>query len=231
MTWFISRLAVCAALAVAAPFVIVAATVAADAPAAAPRSEGEDLYRRGLYAEAIAWWTAQAAKGDVEAARRLGIEYMDGKGGVVERDYAKARQYHLQAAMGGERRSMMDLGAIYEHGLGVTADLIASAAWYEWSAKYGYGPAQYNFATMVETGDAGRKDEVEAYMYYLLAAEQGVQGIGYDAKTNTVLGADDTPMGVLARRLTAAQKAEATSRAKAFKALTGPLPESARPRE
>lgn len=207
------------ALGALAPF---ANAVAAEQAAA--RSEGEDLYRRGHYAEAIAWWTEQAAKGDVEAARRLGVEYMDGKGGVVERDYEKARKYHLQAAMGGEPRSMMDLAAIYEHGLGVPADLLQAARWYEWSAKYGYGPAQYNFATMVETGEAGRKDEVEAYMYYLLAAEQGVQGVGYDAKTNKVLGADETPMGVLGRRLTPAQKAEATARAKAFKPLTGPLP-------
>jgi TPR repeat protein len=207
---------------------VAAALAAADAPAAqAARSEGEDLYRRGLYQEAIAWWTAQAAKGDIEAARRLGVEYMDGKGGVVERDYEKSRTYHLQAAMGGERRSMMDLGTIYEHGLGVPADLIKAARWYEWSAKYGYGPAQYNFATMVETGDAGRQDVIEAYMYYLLAAEQGVQGVGYDAKTNQVLGADETPMGQLGRRLTPAQKADATARAKAFKVLTGPLPPEA----
>jgi TPR repeat protein len=220
------RLAALCALGAIAP---VLNAVAADAPAAqAPaRSEGEDLYRRGLYAEAIAWWTERAAKGDVEAARRLGIEYMDGKGGVVERDYEKARRYHLQAAMGGERRSMMDLGTIYEHGLGVPSDLIKAARWYEWSAKYGYGPAQYNFATMVEMGDAGRTDVVEAYMYYLLAAAQGVQGVGYDAKTNQVLGADETPMGQLARRLTPAQKADATARAKAFKTLTGPLPADA----
>jgi TPR repeat protein len=143
---------------------------------------------------------------------------------VVERDYEKARKYHLQAAMGGERRSMMDLGTIYEHGLGVESNLVEGGRWYEWSAKYGYGPGQYNFATMVETGDAGRKDEVEAYMYYLLAAAQGVQGVGYDAKTNQVLGPDETPLGVLKRRLTPAQRGDGEARAKAFKPLTGRIP-------
>lgn len=219
----IIRLSALCALALVMPIADAAAAEAAATQAPA-RSVGEDLYRRGHYAEAIAWWTEQAAKGDVEAARRLGVEYMDGKGGVVERDYEKARQYHLQAAKGGDRRSMMDLGTMYEHGLGVPADLIEAARWYEWSAKYGYGPAQYNFATMLETGDAGRQDVVEAYMYYVLAAEQGVQGIAFDAKANKVLDADETPMGQLGRRLTPAQKADAVARAKAFKPLTGPLP-------
>lgn len=227
MSAFWGRAAVLVAIGAAAPVAVFGIAAVAETPAAQTqpaRSVGEDLYRRGLYAEAIAWWTEQAAKGDIEAARRLGIEYMDGKGGVVERDYEKARKYHLQAAMGGERRSMMDLGTIHEHGLGIEASLIDAARWYEWSAKYGYGPGQYNFATMIETGDAGRKDEVEAYMYYLLAASQGVQGVGYDAKTNRVLGPDGTPMGLLKQRLSPAQRSDAEARAKAFKALTGPLP-------
>ncbi len=226
MIHFLGRLALVAAIGAAVPVAVFGVRAMAETPSAqtAARSEGEDLYRRGLYPEAIAWWTEQAAKGDIESARRLGVEYMDGKGGVVERDYEKARTYHHQAAKGGERRSMMDLGTIYEHGLGVASDLIEAARWYEWSAKYGYAQGQYNFATMVETGDAGRKDEVEAYMYFLLAAAQGVQGIGYDAKTNQVLGPDETPLGLLKRRLTPAQRADGEARVKSFKAMTGPMP-------
>lgn len=204
----------------------VALAGAAGAALAATRSEGEDMYRRGLYPEAIAWWTAAAEKGDIESARRLGVEYMDGKRGVVERDYGKAYKYHLQAAKGGEPRSMFDLGTMREHGLGLEANLAEAARWYEWSAKYGYVWGQYNIATMLENGDAGRKDEVEAYVYYLLAAEQGQAGLGYDAKTNRVLTADETPMGLLAKRLTPAEKAEAIARARAFKPMSGPLPAS-----
>ena len=88
MIGFFSRLAVLIAFSAGAAAAIFSTTAAnAPTPASPARSEGEDLYRRGLYAEAIAWWTEQAAKGDVESARRLGVEYMDGKGGVVERDY------------------------------------------------------------------------------------------------------------------------------------------------
>ncbi|MCE9520924.1 MAG: sel1 repeat family protein [Alphaproteobacteria bacterium] len=224
----IYALALCASIAAVVPFGVMRAMTAsgasATAAAAVPRTEGEDLYRRGQYPEALAWWAEQAAKGDAGAARHLGVEYMDGKGNVVQRDYEKARQYHLQAARAGIAQSMMDLGAIYEHGLGVTPDLLEGARWYEWSAKYGYGPAQYNIATMLETGDAGRKDEIEAYMYYQLAAQQGMGGLSFDLKTNRVLADSESPIQQLRRRLTPAQFADATARAKAFKPLVGPMP-------
>jgi hypothetical protein len=144
---------------------------------------------------------------------------------VVERDYEKARKYHLQAATGGERRSMMDLGTIHENGLGVPEDLIEAARWYEWSAKYGFGPAQHNFATMLETGEAGRTDVVEAYMWYELAAIYSAKVLP-ETKINLDNPPPDSPMGQLARRLTPAQRADARARAKKFVALTGPLPPS-----
>lgn len=226
MTRSLVLLAICAALA-SPPFMAFGVLATAEAPAQtwAKRPEGEDLYRRGHYSEAIAWWTAEAAKGDVEAARRLGVEYMDGKGNVVQRDYEKARQYHTQAARGGERRSMFDLGTMYEHALGVEQSLTTCAGWYEWSAKYGLAQGQYNFATMLDTGDGGRKDDVEAYMYYLLAATQGVGGLPpLDRKTGRLAQDGDTPIQQLARRLSQAQIAEASARAKTFKAMHGPMP-------
>lgn len=197
---------------------------AADQPAP-QRSEGEAMYRQGQYPEAMAWWTEHAAQGDIESARRLGIEYMDGKWGVVERDFAKARQYHLQAAMGGERRSMMDLGTIHENGLGVPQDLVEAARWFEWSAKYGFAPAQNNIATLLETGEGGRKDEIEAYKYYILAALDAAATLKLP-KPNLDAPPADSAMGMLARKLTQAQRNEAKDRAKKFVPLKGPLPAS-----
>jgi hypothetical protein len=77
---------------------------------------------------------------------------------------------------------------------------------------------------MIETGDAGRKDEVEAYMYYLLAAAQGVGGLPYDSESKRFVGEGDSPMQHLARRLSKAQIADAKARMKAFKVLHGPMP-------
>jgi Sel1 repeat len=225
MTTFFSRVALVAAIAAAMPFAAMKITALAEQAAPVPRSEGEELYRRGNYAEALAWWTEHAAQGDIESARRLGVEYMDGKRGVIERDFEKARFYHLQAAMGGERRSMMDLGTIYENGYGVPESLIEAARWYEWSAKYGFGTGQYNFAVMLETGEGGRKDEIEAYMYYVLAAIDGFARLP-EAKFDLNNPPADISMGQLHRRLTPAQRAEGRARARKFVPLTGPLPAS-----
>lgn len=201
-----------------------ASVSAIAAPAPPPRSEGEQLFQQGHYAEAMAWWTERAAQGDIESARRLGMQYMDGLPWVTKQDYAKARQYHLQAAMGGERRSMMDLGTIHENGFGVPADLREGARWYEWSAKYGHSPAQQNIATMLASGEAGRKDEVEAYMYFMLVKLDNARQFG--SKPNLDNPEPGSEMGQLKPHLTPAQRAEAKARALKFVPLTGPLPAS-----
>ena len=211
------------AMSLAAIAVALHVTASPSAPSAPSRTVGEDLYHRGFYDQAIGWWTAEAAKGDANSAYHLGVEYMDGKPNVVQRDYEKARRYHMQAATAGDPRSMMDIGTMHEYGLGVPADLAEAARWYERSANYGYGPAQYNFATLLETGDAGRKDEVEALKFYILAADQGVGGVPYNRATNRVVRGGELPLDGLAKRLTKAQCADAAARAKAFKPLTGPL--------
>jgi TPR repeat protein len=223
MSRLVRSFAFIAALAAALPFAALTMWARADQPA--PRSEGEDLYRRGNYPEALAWWTEHAAQGDIESARRLGVEYMDGKRGVVDRDFEKARKYHLQAAMGGDRRSMMDLGTIYDNGYGVPENRIEAARWYEWSAKYGHGPAQYNMGLMLETGDGGRTDLVEAYMWYILGAMEGFKMLP-ETKFDLMKPPADSAMGQLHPKLTPAQRAEAHARAKAFKPMSGPLPAS-----
>ena len=215
----------CVLLTAAVPFGLMAtAETPSNQVNAQGRTEGEDLYRRGLYAEAIAWWIEQAEKGDARAARSLGVEYMDGKANVVQRDYEKARLYHLQAAKAGDARSMMDLGTIHEHGLGVPPDLIEGARWYEWSANYGHSPAQYNIATMLESGEAGRQDAIDAYKCFLLAAAQGMSGLPYDTQSRRFDADGPTPLQALERRLSPSQKAEGKARAKAFKAMSGPMP-------
>jgi TPR repeat protein len=212
-------------------FIVLSAIVALSlasafaAPAAPPqRSEGEQLFQQGHYKEAMAWWTERAAQGDIESARRLGMQYMDGLPWVTERDYAKARQYHLQAAMGGERRSMMDLGTIHENGFGVPASMPEAARWYEWSAKYGYAPAAQNIGTMLVSGEAGRQDNVEAYMYFILVALDNARQFG--GKPDFDKPQPGSEMAALRPRLTAAQLADAKSRAQKFVPLTGPLPAS-----
>lgn len=188
-----------------------------------PKNEGEQHYRQGRYPEAIEYWTGAAARGDVPAAHRLGVEYMDGKPGVVQRDFDKARNYHLQAARGGDPLSMFDLGTMYEFGQGVEKDMSKAARWYGHSANYGLAQGQYNFATMLESGDGIAKDEIEAYKFFVLAARNGFTGVPYNRGNYMIDKAAPTPAEALGRKLSEAQMNEGRARADAFKALSGQL--------
>ena len=163
---------------------------------------GEDHYRMGRYPEAIEYWTEAADKGNAYAAHRLGVEYMDGKPGVVARDFEKARRYHIQAARLGYALSMFDLGSINEFGFGVEKNMPEAAKWYGHSAAYGLAQGQYNFATMLESGDGVPADMVEALKFYILAARNGFAGVPFDARNNQIDQKRETPLDVLKGRLT-----------------------------
>jgi localization factor PodJL len=184
---------------------------------------GEDHYRMGRYPEAIDYWTGAADKGNTYAAHRLGVEYMDGKPGVVQRDYQKARQYHTQAARQGYSLSMFDLGSMNEYGHGAPPDIAAAAKWYGYSAGYGLAQGQYNYATMLEAGDGVTADAIEALKFYVLAARGGFAGVPFNAAQNKIDQQRATPLETLRARLSKAEVDEAMTRADKFVAATGPL--------
>jgi TPR repeat protein len=188
-----------------------------------PNDPIEKMFRNGLYPEAIAGWEREAAKGNPQAAHRLGVEYQDGKPGVVTRDFARALRYHTQAAMAGNPLSMFDLGSMHELGLGVDRSIVEAARWYGRSARYGLAQGQYNYATMLERGDGVAKDDVEAYKFFVLAARGGFTGVPYDNEGLKIDRNAPTPAEAMQRRLSAAQVAEGRARADAFKPEVGPL--------
>ena len=188
-----------------------------------PNDPIEKMFRNGLYPEAIAAWEREAAKGNPQAAHRLGVEYLDGKVGVVQRDYARAMKYHMQAAMAGNPLSMFDLGSMYEYGFGTEINLVEAAKWYGRSARYGLAQGQYNYATMLETGVGVPPDQIEAYKFFVLAARGGFTGVPYDPRSFRVDKNAPTPAESLQSRLNSAQVAEARARADAFKPETGPI--------
>ncbi len=152
------------------------------ASAALGSNAGEELYRSGLYEQAIEWWKEDATKGDASSAYRLGTVYADGI--VVKRDYAEARKWYEMGAKGGDRDAMFDLGSIHENGFGVEASLPEAARWYRDAANLGHAASQYNLATMYEHGEGVEQDKVQAYMWYYLAARQGFIGTRYGSLEN-----------------------------------------------
>lgn len=187
------------------------------------KDPGEEHYIQGRYPEAIEYWIGAAAKGSAYAAHRLGVEYMDGKPGVVQRDYAKSMQYHTQAARAGISLSMFDLGSLNEFGNGVEKSMPLAARWYGHSANYGLAQGQYNYATILESGDGVPRDDVEALKFFILAARGGFSGVPFNAQTSKIDQKAATPAQSLEERITKEQAAEGRQRADSFHAASGPL--------
>lgn len=155
---------------------VLGATFALAATPSAAES-GSELYRRGHYEQALAWWKQAAAEGNAHAAYRLGVAYADGA--VVPQDWQTARSWFEMAARAGDRDAQFDLGSIHDHGFGVPASAARAARWYTEAAGRGHVAAQYNLATMYERGEGVEKDLVQAYKWYYLAAQQGFVGTRY----------------------------------------------------
>ena len=58
---------------------------------------------------------------------------------------------------------------MYRLGCGVQRDYDEAARWFRKAAEQGDAEAQYNLGFMYETGRGGRKDLVQAYMWFDLA--------------------------------------------------------------
>lgn len=192
------------------------AAIAADTETPAPT--GDDLFKRGLYPEALATWRAAAEQGDRWAAYRLGVEYLDGKPNVVKRDLAEAVKWIRQAAEANEPRAQFEMGSLYEYGTGVPADIAAAAGWYLKAAERGHVQGQYNIATMLETGEGIAADPIEALKFYTLAAEQGFASIQLDDQGQVDQTAPDARERLRAA-LPAGDVAEAERRAADFKPI------------
>ena len=133
--------------------------------------EGQDIYQRGLYLEAIEYWKKAAAAGDAGSAYRLSEEYFDAK--IVGRDIELAIRYLMQAAEIDEPRALTDLASMYDYGTGVAPDRARAAELYLRAAKLGMPAAMFNIASMLETGEGVAQDKIEAYKFYLLSRELG----------------------------------------------------------
>lgn len=176
---------------------------------AAPRTEegGWELYRAGLYPEAIMVWSEAADAGDAGAAYRVGATYLDGSS--VERDIEKAMVWLVRSAEMGEPRAMGDLGGAYDWGLGeaVPADREKAAEWYEKGAMRGHAASQYNLGVLYEEGVGKEQDLVKAYQFYYLANKNGFPR--YPAKA----------MEELEPKLTNAEIKEAIEAARSFEPI------------
>jgi len=181
-----------------------------------------DLYRSGVGVEvsldeAIRYYQIGFSKRDETAASRLGqmivskaippeeepelgIYWVSAAARGGDED---ARNWLITRAETGEPFADLQLGAIYQDGLGVDVDPKAAAMHYRRGAKGGNAEAQAAIAELYATGNGVDQDMVEAHKWANVAAANGVEAAA-------------ERRDVLANLMTPDQVAEAQARAKEF---------------
>ena len=146
--------------------------------------EGQVMFQRGLYEEAILHWKKAAEAGDAGAAYRLSVEYSNAI--VVKRDMQLALDYLEASVEGNDPRGLQDMGSLYDEGIfGYEQDLEKAAQFYLRAAAMGNSAAMFNAAAILELGEAGvEQDRVEAYKFYVLSRDAGFYPLAVKALEN-----------------------------------------------
>jgi uncharacterized protein len=151
------------------------------------------MYRQGWgvardSAQAVNWFRRAADLDFMPAQNNLGDIYAVGLG--VPRDYGEAVKWFRLAAEQDSPYAQNILGIASEHGFFLQQSDADALTWYRRAANKIYdsshltlmhGP-QYNLAAMYASGRGTSKDNVQAYMWFTLAAKLG------DVKSPDTLG-------------------------------------------
>lgn len=145
-------------------------------------------------AKALQWFQRAAKLGDPTAQLKVGQMYESGQG--TERNLERASIWFTKAAENGDPAAQANLADLYEFGDGTRSNK-AAAYWNEKAASQGYVAAQLDLGRMYQNGTGVPKDNVEAYVWYSLAAASG------DA--NAVRNRDAVAAGLSPEELSAAR--------------------------
>jgi TPR repeat protein len=111
---------------------------------------------------------AAAERGDQNAAAALGSVYLRGAG--TDQDTAKALYWYERAGP----RGWYAIAAIYDKGLGVPRDAEKAAEYYRRAAEWRDDPlAMYRLGTLYAEGRLAGRDDLEGYVWLLLAGRIG----------------------------------------------------------
>lgn len=140
----------------------------------------------------------QATAGLAESQLQLGKLFLEGD--VIQGDSEKAEswlgksasqgnvdaQEHLQQfksfrsiilkAEDGDLQSMIDVGDMYDNGIGTLIDKVKAVLYYRKAAEKGNLTAQYNLGRHYHDGSGVPKDYIQAVEWYKKAAENGHEG-------------------------------------------------------
>ena len=103
-------------------------------------------------------------------------------------------------AESGNPWAQVNLGAVYDHGLGsVPRDPARAVVWYRRAAEAGIAEAQFNLAHCLASGRGIPRDDSEAFLWMRRAAVQGLTDAQYLVGVMLVEGIGTAPDRVAAR--------------------------------
>jgi hypothetical protein len=140
------------------------------------------MYANGVgvsrdYKEAVKWYSQSAEQGDAAGAYGLAVRYMMGQG--VSRDYDEAEKWLKAAVDKGHGDAAYNLGVIYERHaprLSGPPDHVAAAKYLQIAADQGIADGQCMLGTLFADGNGVAKNNVAAYEWMTLAAQNGNAG-------------------------------------------------------
>jgi TPR repeat protein len=85
-------------------------------------------------------------------------------------EYTRAVHLFRPLAEKGNVKAQLQLGIMYDMGLGVSQDYQEALKWYRKAAKQGLPQAQFNLGVMYAMGQGVPPDSIRAHMWYNVAA-------------------------------------------------------------
>jgi len=127
------------------------------------------------YPQAMLLYRRAADLGYAPAQNNLGVMYETRAGS--DRSYKDAAFWYRKAAAQGYAPAQYNLGVMYFIGRGseVPRNYKEAVAWYQKAATQGYAPAQNSLAKMYEYGMGVPVSLAQAYMWYSLASDAGIE--------------------------------------------------------
>ncbi len=119
----------------------------------------DDAYQTAVYAQARAEWELQAAQGDPQSQRQLGVMYLLGHG--IDADYALALEWFNKAAAQGEDIAQYQLGFMYAEAKGVDRNNVQAHMWYSLAAQQGNENARIRLEELTGQMTAGEIAEAQ----------------------------------------------------------------------
>jgi len=150
-------------------------------------------------ARAVYWFVKAAQNGDVSAQYNLGVLYSTDN--ELPNDYPKMDQgeiyfevsqgartsrqqkaftWYKKAAEQGHVSAALNLGVMYNQGIGIKLDYKNAIKWYKVAADKGSNKAQLNLGILYDLGRGTKRDVVLAAKYYRKAAEKGMRDAQYN---------------------------------------------------